>query len=285
MPVPLGLEKIMLQIGQMQPLEITGLEAGYARVSLDDGRELSIARTELPSDVQQGHTIEVFIYYDNQQQLTATTKRPYAQVGQVALLQVVAVHRIGAFVDLGIAKDVLVPEREQFSAMEVGQSYALYLYLDEEQRLVATPRFEEHLQNHSHYDIGDAVQAIITNRSELGYQVVVDQLYLGMLYHNELFQRVRVGEQLTAYVTKNREDGRLDLRIQRPGDFKLEPLQQQIINKLKSDGGYIALSDKSDPKLIAAVFGVSKGQYKKAIGHLYRQKLIKISANGIMLAE
>lgn len=273
----------MLQIGRIQPLELVRIAPNYGVLTTDDGRELSLPHSELPSEAQVTDKIEVFVYSDGNQQLVCTTKKPFAQVGEIGYLQVIAVHPQGAFMDLGIDKDIFVPSKAQFTPMQVGQSYAVYLYLDNQDRLSATPRIEEHLAMTADYRRGDKVQALVTKRSELGYQVVIDHQYLGMIYHNEIFKRISVGQTIEAYVYKNREDGKLDLRLQPIGDVKLEPLQEQILEKLRADGGYLALSDKSDPKLIAAVFGVSKGQYKRAIGHLYREHLIKLSANGIML--
>ncbi|MFM2477841.1 S1 RNA-binding domain-containing protein [Celerinatantimonas sp. MCCC 1A17872] len=273
----------MLQIGRIQPLKLVRIDTNHGVFTADYGRELLVPRKELPADAQVADEIEVFVYSDGNQQLVSTTKKPYAQVGEIGYLQVIAVHSQGAFMDLGIDKDIFVPSKAQFTPMQVGQSYAVYLYLDNQNRLSATPRLEEHLTQGGNYKRGDKVQALVSKRSELGYQVVIDHQYIGMIYHNEIFKRISVGQTIEAYVYKSREDGKLDLRLQPIGDVKLEPLQEQILEKLRADGGYLALSDKSDPKLIAAVFGVSKGQYKKAIGHLYREHLIKLSAHGIML--
>ncbi|MFM2484590.1 CvfB family protein [Celerinatantimonas yamalensis] len=272
----------MLQIGRIQPLRLVRVDANQAILQSQDERQIPMPSEQLPEGLNPGDSLEAFIYPDSQEQLVATTHIPHAQIGQVAWLQVVAVHPIGAFLDLGIDKDVFVATHEQYEPMHVGQSYAVFLYLDDRGRLAATPRLSEHLCAHSDYQRGQIVTGLISARSELGYQVAIDHQFLGMLYHNELFQRVRVGQTINAYVLKNRDDGRLDLRQQPIGDHQLDELQQRILRKLDDDGGYLGLSDKSDPKLIAAVFGVSKGQYKKAIGHLYRQKLIKISATGIL---
>ncbi|MFM2483082.1 S1 RNA-binding domain-containing protein [Celerinatantimonas sp. YJH-8] len=275
----------MLQIGRIQPLLLVQIDRQQATLQSTDQRQLFMPASELPPEAQVGQQITVFVYTDHQEQLTATTRLPKAQVGDVAWLPVVAVHQSGAFLDMGIAKDLFVAEREQFDPMRVGQSYAVYLYIDSLGRLAGTPHIEEHLDHDPSYPPGTAVNGLIIRRSELGYQVVVDGRYLGMLYHNELFQRVTLGQEITVYVYKIREDGRIDLRLQAPGDYQLDELQQQILDRLKQDGGYLAIGDKSDPKLIAAVFGVSKGQYKKAVGHLYRKKLIKISERGILLIE
>lgn len=275
----------MIQIGRIQPLELVNIDKRQATLQSVEQRQLIIAADELPQDAKIGQLVDAFVYTDQQDRLVATTKTPKAQLGEVAYLEVVAVHPGGAFLDLGIDKDLFVAEREQFEPMHVGQSYVVYLYIDNFGRLAGTPRLEDHLLEVPRYKQGEAVACLVANRSELGYQVVVEGRYLGMLYHNELFSRVTIGQQLTAYINKVRDDGKIDLRLQAPGDHQLDELQQKIIDQLKQDGGYIAISDKSDPKLISAVFGVSKGQYKKAIGHLYRKKLIKLSDRGILLIE
>lgn len=275
----------MIQIGRIQPLELVNIDKCQATLQSVEQRQLIIAADELPQDAKIGQLVDAFVYTDQQDRLVATTKTPKAQLGEVAYLEVVAVHPGGAFLDLGIDKDLFVAEREQFEPMHVGQSYVVYLYIDNFGRLAGTPRLEDHLLEVPRYKQGEAVACLVANRSELGYQVVVEGRYLGMLYHNELFSRVTIGQQLTAYINKVRDDGKIDLRLQAPGDHQLDELQQKIIDQLKQDGGYIAISDKSDPKLISAVFGVSKGQYKKAIGHLYRKKLIKLSDRGILLIE
>ncbi|CAG9000395.1 MAG: Conserved virulence factor B [Candidatus Celerinatantimonas neptuna] len=275
----------MLQIGRVQSLQVVKIKPHYAMLAGDDQHQAPLPIDELPDECNEGDRIDAFVYLDSEDRLAATTCEPKAQLGEVAWLKVVAVHHIGAFLDLGIPKDIFVAEREQFEPMQVGHSYAVYIYLDNLGRLAATPRLEEQLKEYSDYHYGDKVEGLISARSQLGYQVVIDNRYLGMLYHNEVFSRLTIGQTISAYVQKNREDGRLDLRLNKPGDYRLDALQQQIMDQLKQDGGYIALSDKSDPKLIAAVFGVSKGQYKKAIGHLYRQHLIQISSNGILLNQ
>lgn len=275
----------MIQIGRIQPLELVNIDKRQATLQSVEQRQLIIAADELPQDAKIGQLVDAFVYTDQQDRLVATTKTPKAQLGEVAYLEVVAVHPGGAFLDLGIDKDLFVAEREQFEPMHVGQSYVIYLYIDNFGRLAGTPRLEDHLLEVPRYKQGEAVNSLIANRSELGYQVVVEGRYLGMLYHNELFSRITIGQQLTCYINKVRDDGKIDLRLQAPGDHQLDELQQKIIDQLNQDGGYIAISDKSDPKLISAVFGVSKGQYKKAIGHLYRKKLIKLSDRGILLIE
>lgn len=275
----------MLQIGRVQSLQVVKIKPHYAMLAGDDQHQAPLPIDELPNGCNEGDQVDAFVYLDSEDRLVATTCEPKAQLGEVAWLNVVAVHHIGAFLDLGIPKDLFVAQREQFEPMQVGHSYAVYIYLDNLGRLAATPRLEEHLNEHADYHKGDEIEGLVTARSQLGYQVAINNRYLGMLYHNEVFRRLTIGQMITAYVQKNRDDGRLDLRLNQLGDYRLDTLQQQIMDRLKQDGGYIALSDKSDPKLIAAVFGISKGQYKKAIGHLYRQHLIQISPNGILLNQ
>ena len=229
----------------------------------------------------------MFIYKDSEDRIIATTETPNAMVGDFALMRTVATDSVGTFLDWGLMKDLLVPFREQKMRMEVGRWYIVYVYLDSEtQRLAASAKIEKFLDNvMPEYSINEEVNMMIYSETDLGFKVIVNQLHLGMLYHNEIFERLDVGQQLTGFIKKVREDEKIDLTLQKPGYEQIDSISHDIFVAIKRSQNFIELTDKSSPEEIYNTFGISKKNFKKAIGNLYRNRLITIEKDGIRVNE
>jgi len=229
--------------------------------------------------------IEVFIYLDSEDRIIATTEMPLATVGEFALLEVVAVNQIGVFLDWGLPKDLLLPFREQMKTMEVGKSYFVYIYLDETtNRIVASSKLSKFLSDEiPDYEENQEVDIYVTNKTELGYKAIIDNTYWGLLYENEVFKYLKRGERTKAYIKQVRGDGKIDLSIEKSGYEKIEGLAKEVLDKIKDNDGFLNLNDKSSPEDIYRVFGISKKNFKKAIGTLYKNKLISLENDGIRI--
>lgn len=233
-----------------------------------------------------GDTMEVFVYRDSEDRPIATTLRPFATVGEVAFLQVAETNAVGAFLDWGLeGKQLLVPFREQKSKMLRGGIYPVYVYLDHTTgRVVASAKIEKFMGNTiPDYRHGAPVKALVLGRTEIGYRAVVDNLFLGMIYENEVFRDITVGEELTAYVKRVRTDGKIDLTLSDTSSRRISPLADSIMEYIEGNGGKIFITDRSDSELIRATFHCSKRDYKKALGYLYKNHLIEIKTDEISL--
>ena len=270
----------MLQVGKFNKLKV--VKTVDFGVYLDGGEkgEILLPRKFVPEQsCSEGGEIDVFVYYDSEDRLIATTQKPYAQVGEFAWLQVKSVNRIGAFLDWGVeAKDLLVPFREQNTDMQQGEFYIVYVYLDfATGRIVASAKLDKFLDNvPPEYEANQPVEIIVTQRTPLGYKVIIDNLHWGVIYHNEIFRPITIGEHLRAYVKQVREDDKIDVMLQLPGYEKIDPLCESILQKLNEAGGVLRLSDKSPAEEIAHYFQCSKKSFKKAIGALYKARRIVI---------
>ncbi|WP_442497088.1 CvfB family protein [Methylobacter sp. sgz302048] len=274
----------MINIGKINKLKVAR-QLGY-EIYLDSGtaRKILLADKKLPTNCQVGDTLDVFVYVDSEGHLAATTQKPLAQVDEVAWLKVVSINYIGAFLDWGLPKNLLVPFSEQHHEMEVGKSYLVKLFLDDKGRIAATTKLDEWLEEESvDFKPGQKVSLIIADKTDLGYKAVVNNSHWGLLYKNEVFQPLRKGQKAEGYIRQIRDDKRIDLMLHEPGYGKVEPLTDKILARLKQSGGYLALSDKSPPEAIYAAFGVSKKVFKQAIGALYKKQLILIEKDGIRL--
>jgi len=239
----------------------------------------------VPAKCKVGDFVDIFLYLDSEDRLVATTEKPYAQVGEFAMLRVKSVNKIGTFLDWGIMKDLLVPFREQKVTMVEGRSYLVYIYVDEEtQRIVASAKLGKFLDKSlPDYSVGQEVELIIESETDLGYKAIINNKHWGILYENEVFEQLAKGLKIKGYVKKIREDNKIDLSIHPLGYTKVDPLAQMILDELKKEGGFIAVSDKSEAEEVYRVFGISKKSFKQAIGALYKKRLITISPEGIAL--
>ncbi len=227
--------------------------------------------------------IEVFIYLDSEDRIIATTEMPFATVGEFALLEVVEVNKIGIFLDWGLPKDILLPFREQKQTMEVGKFYFVHIYLDETtKRIVASSKLSKFLSSEiPDYEENQEVDIYVTNKTDLGYKAIIDNTYWGLLYENEVFKYLKRGLKTKAYIKQVRSDGKIDLSIEKSGYEKIEGFAKEVLEVIEDNGGFMKLTDKSSPDEIYKTFGTSKKNFKKAIGTLYKNKLITIEKEGI----
>ncbi len=276
----------MAQIGRMNKLKVKSTR-DYG-VHLDGGEwgDILLKTRYVPEDCKPGDELEVFVYVDREDHLRATTQKPKATVGQFVMLQVVENSASGAYLDWGLELDLFVPKSEQLERMEEGKSYIVYVVLDEKNnRIMASSKVDKFLsQQPPDYAEGEEVDLLIFDRTDLGYRAVVNQVHGGILYENEVFQELFYGQQLKGYIKKIREDLKIDLSLQPQGYQGVDDVSQAILQTIKEHGGSIAVSDKSQPEEIYSLFGVSKKIFKKAIGALYKKRLITIDASGIKLA-
>jgi len=277
----------MVEIGKINKLRIKrNLENG---VHLDGGEagDVFLPQKYLGKNYLLGDEVEVFVFADKEGHLRATTQRPKAIVGQFAKLRVVAVSSAGAYLDWGLQKDLLAPKSEQFSKMVEGKSYVVYVFLDEKsKRITASSKLNNFLSIlPPAYGEGEEVDLLICDKTELGYKAIVNNSHWGIIYDNEVFQKVHIGQQLKGYIKKIREDHKIDLSLQKAGYQRVDDASQDVFDKIKSLGGRITLTDKSPPEAIYSLFGVSKKTFKKAIGALYKRRLIVIDDSGIKLVK
>ena len=276
----------MLQIGKFNELEITHrVDFG---LYLDGGEEgeILLPLRYATQDMKPGDKINAFIYRDSEDRLIATTEKPYAHVGDFAFLRVNATNNVGAFLDWGLPKDLLVPFREQKVRMVPGRSYTVYVYLDDEtQRIVASAKLQKFLDNKiPDIKAGDEVKARIYQRTELGYKDIVHDLFSGLIYHNEIFSEVNIGELHHATVKTVRADGKIDLVLGKSTRNRVNDLADDILDYIEECGGRISLNDSSSPEEIRETFQCSKKDFKKAIGALFKAKQIVIENDGIRLS-
>ncbi|CAI8195578.1 MAG: Conserved virulence factor B [SAR116 cluster bacterium] len=277
----------MIVLGKFNTLEILRDTSVGLFLGDGDGTDILLPNKYVPEQWEIGDKLSVFCYLDHEERPVATNIEPYVQRDCFALLRVVEVNAIGAFLDWGLEKHLLVPFKEQRSKMQEGQSYVVYCYLDELTfRLVGSNKLDKFLDNsNAAFETGDRVEALVTRKSDLGWDVIVNNQFKGMVYENEVFKQIAVGDRMTAYVKQQREDHKLDISLQALGVAVLEPSAKQILTLLEAHKGFLPLHDKSDPQEIKAYLEMSKKVFKKAIGTLYKNREIRISTDGIYLNQ
>lgn len=277
----------MVEIGKVNTLEVVReTDNGFYL----DGRELGeilMPRKFITDDVRSQGWADVFVYTDSEDRLVATTEKPKAMVGEFAFLKVVATSNFGAFLDWGLPKDLLVPFREQRAKMVEGGIYLVYLFLDVlTKRIAASAKIDKFLDNTPpEYEPGDEVQLMIAEETDLGYKAIVNGLHWGMLYNNQLYQKLALGQNITGYINKVRDDEKIDLLLEKPGYEKVDAISQKILDELKKNRGFMAVSDNTSPEMINALLGISKKNFKKAIGSLYKKRMITFDSDGIRLVK
>ncbi len=278
----------MAEIGKYNVLKVVkDLDFG---LYLDGGEELGeilLPRRYVPVNCTIDDELEVFIYLDSEDRVIATTEMPDAIVGEFAFLEAIEVGKVGAFLDWGLPKDLLVPFREQKVNMEKGKSYVVYVYLDDEsKRIAATSKIEKYLDNlPPEYEEGQEVDVLIYQVSDLGYKCIVNNVHTGMLYANEVFRKIKKGQKVKAYIKKVREDDKIDLILEKPGYGKVDGISKYLLDLLKKYNGYLDITDKSPADEISKRLGISKKNFKKAVGALYKQRIIDIESDGIRIIE
>ncbi|MBN2298687.1 MAG: type I-B CRISPR-associated protein Cas8b1/Cst1 [Deltaproteobacteria bacterium] len=277
----------MAEIGKLNSLQVVKeLEFGVYLDGNDLG-EILLPVRYVPEGVKTGDTVEVFIFLDSEDRIIATTQRPYAMVGQFALLKVVSTGSAGAFLDWGLPKDLLVPFREQKQKMEQDRSYIVFVYLDtKSNRIAASSRIDKFFDKHPEgFKPGQEVSLLVYEQTDIGYKAVINNSSQGVLYSNEVYQPLGIGQQIKGFIKKVRDDGKIDLTLSKPGYEKIDGLSEKILDELRKQGGFIAVTDKSAPEIMYELFGMSKKTYKKAVGALYRKRLVTIEPDGIRLNE
>ncbi len=272
----------MLQLGKMNRLRVLKeVEFGlYLDGEID---EILIPKRYVPIGTKLDDILDVFLYRDSEDRLIATTDQPKAFVDDFAYLQVKDTNKYGVFLDWGIAKDLFVPFQEQNGRMEVGKNYVVKVYMDQEtNRIVASARLEHFLNKYpENLFERQEIEIIAFKSTDLGIKVIINQQYEGLIYHNEIFERIQYGKITKGYIKKIRENGKIDVSLKPIGYTVNTSQQSKILLKLKKNNGFLPFHDKSDPEAIYNEFEMSKRDFKQAIGGLMREKLITIEPNGI----
>lgn len=275
----------MLFIGKYNYLTIERVTSVGMFLSDVEGEEVLLPNQYITDDMQVGDQIKVFVYLDSEDRPVATTQTPKIIRNEFAFLEVKDVSEYGAFLDWGLIKDLFVPFREQSKPMEIGEWHVVFLYLDQKsQRLLASAKIDKFLESDRlTVAEGEEVDLLIWQKTDLGYNVVVNQYHKGLIYANEVFQPLQIGDSLKGYVKKIREENKLDISLQKTGYEVVEPVAKQILEEVEKGKGFLALSDSSSPEDIYNKLKISKKVFKKAIGGLYRQGIIRIGEDGIYL--
>ena len=285
-----------IKLGDYNVLRVKELarREGYGEVFglyLDGGREGDILMPQkyVPEHVRVGDEITCFIYLDQEERPIATTEQPLAKVGDFAYLECAWVNEYGAFLHWGLTKDLFCPFREQKRKMEIGNRYIVHVHIDEESyRIVASAKVERYLKEDmaaKHFKRNEDVDILIWQKTELGFKVIVNNQYPGLIYQGQIFKSIYTGDRMKAYVAQLRTDGKLDITLQPTGIAAAEDFSSVLLRYLKENNGYCVLGDKSDPEAIKHQFQVSKKVFKKAIGDLYKKHLITIEADGLHLVS
>ncbi len=257
---------------------------------LDAGREGEILMPQkyVPEGTKPGDEIECFIYLDQDERPIATTEKPFAKVGDFAYLECSWVNEYGAFLNWGLTKDIFCPFREQKKRMEIGDKFIVHIHIDEESyRIVASAKIEHYLKEPDstcELQRGSEADILIWQKTDLGFKVIVNNSYPGLIYEDQIFKYIHTGDRMKAYVSNMRPDGKIDLTLQPLGIAAAEDFSATLLDYIKDNGGYCALNDKSDPEEIKRLFHVSKKIFKKATGDLYKKKLITLAEDGLHLA-
>jgi len=276
----------MIYIGRMNRMKVVKhVDFGVYLDGQDEG-EILLPRKDVPHDTQVGDRLHVFIYRDSDDRLIATTKRPLVQVGEAAYLKVKQQNNVGTFMDWGLPKDLLVPFNEQAWPMNEGRNVVIYCYLDENtNRIAGTTKFHRHLSEDGRnvYQEGDAVKGMVAAQTELGYKIILNNTHIGLLYKNEVFKPMRFGHELKVFIKQIREDGRIDLSIAASNQDVRDELEEKIMAYLKAHDGISRITDKSPPNVIYDTFYASKANFKRALGRLYKKRLVSLDKTQVRL--
>ncbi|MFT6105852.1 MAG: putative RNA-binding protein (virulence factor B family) [Rickettsiales bacterium] len=275
----------MIEVGKVNKLSIVKkVDFG---LYLDGGSldNILLPARYAPEEFEIGDELEVFIYLDSEDRLIATSETPYCQVGKCAHLEVTSSSAFGAFVDWGLLKDLLVPFKEQLIPMIVGKSYVVFLYIDVTGRIAASSKLSDFMKEEDgyHFTKNQEVDLLIARQNDFGYKAVINDEYMGLIHTIDILSPIKVGDRIKGYVKNVRDDGKIDIFLQAQGFEAISSVSEDIMGLLKKKGGKINITDKSPPELIYETFKVSKSNFKKAVGKLYKQRLIIIEKDGIKL--
>ena len=283
----------MLKIGKYNTLTIlrdtqVGLFLGNPEKDPEGIHDVLLPNKYVPNEFEIGEELIVFVYLDHEQRPVATTLEPYILLNEFALLRVNYINQVGAFMDWGMEKDILVPFKEQARPMEKGKRYLVYLYMDEKtNRLVASSKTNQFLNNETlTVENGEEVELIVSHITEIGINVIINERHKGLLYKDEVYDdSIRTGDRMRGFIKNIRPDNKIDVSLQKQGYENIEPNAEKILNELRASRGFLRLNDNSHPEDIKTVLKMSKKTFKKAIGALYKEKLIEIKEDGIYLIK
>jgi predicted RNA-binding protein (virulence factor B family) len=275
----------MIRIGKTNTLTILRDTAVGMYLGDNENQAVLLPKKYILPEFKVNDEVEVFVYKDSEDRMIATTLKPFAEVDQFAYLEVTSVSKVGAFMDWGLEKDLLVPFKEQKHKMMEGYSYVVYVYLDElSERIVASGKINKFISNDTlTVEQGQEVDLLVYNETDLGFTCIINGLHKGLIYHNDIFTDLKTGDQVRGYIKLIRENNLIDLSLQKPGFKHVLSSTEKIMEYLTSHEGYLELTDKSSPDLIERRFDMSKSTFKKSIGILYRQRKVTIHDDGVRL--
>lgn len=278
----------MIEIGKYNDLKILRRTPFGLYLGDESGEDVLLPNKYCPNDYELDDIIKVFVYLDHNEKKIATNIIPKIVLHEFSLLQVKDVSVVGAFMDWGMEKDLFVPFREQRQRMEIGRWYIVYLDIDHDtDRLYASNQIDKILQN-SELSVmpGEKVDLVILKETDLGFTVIVNHKHKGLIFENEIFTKLNIGDKLIGYVKNIREDNKLDISLQPIGYSNFNDINSELIyRKLEQNNGFLAITDKSQPEEIYSTFGISKKAFKKSLGNLYKERKITIESNGIKLVK
>lgn len=275
----------MIKIGEYNDLDIIRETPQGVYLADAKGNEVLLPNKYVPESFKIWETLNVFVYLDHEERPVATTLKPFIHLNEFAYLRCMVVNEVGAFMDWGLEKQLFVPFKEQARPMKEGNWYIVYMYMDEKtNRLTGSSKTRKHLsKENSTLKKFDKVDVLVTHITEKGANVIINQKHEGLIYIENIFEDIRTGDRMEAYIKKVRDDGKIDVVIQPEGYKSIEPNAEFIYEELKAADGFLPLHDKSDPEEIKNQLGLSKKLFKKAIGALYKDKMIAIKEDGIEL--
>jgi len=277
----------MIELGNYNKLKIVRDTSVGLFLESETGAEILLPNKYVPKQFEIGDLLEVFCYLDHEERPVATSLEPFIKRNEFGFLKVVEVNKIGAFLDWGLEKHLFVPFREQRDKMKEGQWYVVFCYMDDLSfRLVASNKIDKFISNENlSVRTGDKVNLLVTRLTDLGWEVIINNVHRGLVFKSEIFQHMAVGQQMYGYIKHMRPDNKIDVSLQPQGAKVLEPTAEKIFKILQDHGGFLPLHDKSDPKEISKVLQMSKKTFKKGIGTLYKARQIQIKSDGIQIIE
>ncbi|WOJ94840.1 S1-like domain-containing RNA-binding protein [Congregibacter variabilis] len=274
------------EIGRFHTFKVLEIGAHSAILDAQAWGRLPLERKQCPESLAVGDQLQVFAYLEAEGRPALTTLQPAAQLGEVAWLEVVEINSLGAFVDWGLPKDLFIPFAEQQHPLKKGGHTLVKVYVDNQGRLAGSTRIDHWISDSAQgFKQGQRVSLMVAERTELGYKAIINHECWGLLYSNELYRRVKKGQVMEGFIQRIRDDGKIDLSVNQPGfsKAKMDDISTRILDRLRVNDGFLALTDKSPPQEIYAVFGVSKKVFKQAIGALYKQRVISLEQDGIRM--
>ena len=274
----------MIRVGQFNKLMVLKEVPFGIYLDGDDWGEILLPNKVVPQGTKINDFLDVFVYFDSEDRIIATTLRPRAKVDGCSFLKVIDVNRVGAFLDWGLDKDLLVPGPEQHRSMEKDKYYIVYVKLDGKGRIIASSKLDHFLdKSPAHYKQGDEVSLLIAETTDLGNKVIINDSHWGLIHSADIFQTLSYGKRVHGYIKTVREDGKIDVVLRKMGHDSVRELANRILTELQKTGGFLPLHDKSPSLDIQRAFNESKKSFKSAIGHLYKRGEINIESNGIRL--